>query len=646
MYQKDTEFVEFITNYKTIELDENQRMIHSARRLGNETWKETAARLAYFGALATKQYPNDTKRSVTSDAKNFFKQIYLMRTNPATPVLLNAGSDDPQMFSCFGLVMPDDLKGIYEMLHLSGKIFSRAAGVGFNVSEMRPKGCAVSTHGATAVGVVKWLYLFFVNCQNIQTGTVGRRGAQAAILDYRHPDIFDYIKCKSNPKHFTNFNMSVILDGEFFSAVENDEMITCRTWKNEKPRRYSARRLMKLIVERAHFNGEPGLLFSDNVNKNNPIAHYAGLDAVNPCMEIPTVHYGSCNLGTINIMRLLNDDYSINYEEFEETIRQTVRYLDSLIDLNAFPDKKFERVEKHIRSIGSGIMGFADYLIKHKVPYDSEKAREIADTISAFKEKIEIDESEKIAESRGIAPVFEGTGVKRRNAFLSTYAPTGSVSMLSGCSASIEPMFALVMTKFCMDGTNFRYINEDFLQFMKTKNIPEKHMKVINEYVMTHGSIRNFYNDVTLHVNGDGFPVDLVSGQDFDIKEIRYWNDNEVAHFATAHDIHYLDKLKMQAAFQKHTDQAISSTLNFPKTATKEDVEKAFIQAYKLGLKGITAYRDGSRSSQILNTGTETGKLTWVCKSCGTIHQLDSDLDPEKVCIKCPSCGTPSCSQK
>ena len=648
IYSDNSDFLKYVSGSKETILDDNQKTIHAARRVGNETWKETSARVAYTAALANNQYPNDKSRSVLSDACSYYDTIQSLSMIPATPVLLNAGTDEQQMFSCFGVVMPDNLDGLYDMMHLSAKIFSKAAGIGFNVSGLRGKDCPVGNRGAFSAGVLQWLFMYYNNCKLIQTGAVGRRGAQAAIMDYKHPDIFDYCKAKTNPKHFINFNFSVILDAEFFKACDEDKMITCRTWKGEKPKRYSARRLLELIAQKAWFNGEPGCLFNDNVNKNNPIAHYSDINSVNPCMEIPTIHFGSCNLGTINLMRFTDNRGNFDFNGFDSSVRTSTRFLDALIDCNDYPDPRFEKVEKHLRSIGLGLMGFSDMLIKMKIPYDSSDARNLGDILSKRRADVSEDESMKMAEARGVAPVFEGDRhPKRRNAFLGTYAPTGSTSMLAGCSASIEPVFGLVMTKACMDGAKFSYINREFVDFLKSKNIPSIHYNIIKDYVLKHGAIRRFNKECKLYTDGDGNPIIPAPDQDFDVKEIRYWEDADVAHFATAHDVYYKHKLEMQAVFQKNTDQAISATLNFPSDATVEDVAESIRYAHSLGLKGFTSYRSDSRKGQVLNIGSETDKNSWVCKSCGSINiESDPDMDPEKVCIKCKACGCPSCAQK
>lgn len=635
--QKQTypKFEEFVSLFPEVKLDENQKVIVSerCRVLKNgekEDWKQVAKRVALFVGNTPLNRKYDCAEAWSSD---FFNIIHSLEFIPATPMLLNAASDSPQMFSCFASVVPDNMKKQYDLEYTAAVIFNTAAGLGMNFSYVRPNGYSVGKNGAKAYGVLKLMYQYHVNCDKITTGSIGRRGAQLAALDVYHPEIFDFVKCKANEKHYKTFNISVIVDKKFLDAVKNDEMITCRTWGNERPPRYKARRLFNKLVHYGWFNGEPGVLFLDNANENNPIEHYSKIESCNPCAEIPTVDWGSCNLGSINLVKILNEDNTINYEKYESIIRIATRFLDSVIDCSSYPDDKFKKMEEHLRSIGISMMGFADVLIKMKIPYGSDESLKLAEELSAFRFKIANNESEKLAIQRGIAPVFlvengaPESSPKRRNAFLTTQAPCGSVSMIANCSPSIEPIFGLTMTKRCLDGKTFKYINADFEAFLKQKQIPEEHLTVIKNYVSEHGSIKSlpeFAKDDML---------------------IEYWSPSEVEHFITAHDVNYESRLKMQAAFQKYTDQAISSTVNLPEIATEEDVATMIVKAHDLKLKGLCFFRNNSRKKQVLNVG-DPNKNTWICNSCGSIHPLDADLDPTKVCIKCPSCGVPSCGNK
>lgn len=723
-----------------------------------ETWEDLAMRVAVAIAKASNVY-ND--RVFEQEVKEYYEAIINFDFIPATPILMNAGTDKQQLFSCFVTQLQDSLSSIYDELGLSAKIFSGAGGVGYDFGQLRPEGSKVSGRGISS-GALSFMKLFDTSCGIIKIGSGSRRGAMLAALSVDHPEILDFIKCKSNTKNFTNFNISVIMTDDFMAAVKMDGEYELKSFKNNPEKKtLKARKVFNAIVNQAWKTGEPGVLFLDTANKYNPTPKLGKFISTNPCLSgntmiitkagrttIDTLFYQqqltglkgklaytysyneksrkvvwqkikkiiltkknaevirmkfentehhtytdlvcthdhkifniiseeyveaiklkigdmSCNedgvvmklisresiidredvydiqmpkhhnffannilvhncgevvgfdgsvccLGHINFATIVTDG-KIDYKELERRIRVGIRFLDNCIDVNKYPHDKFKKISLATRTIGLGFAGFADLLVQLNIRYGSHECYKLINELGAFFQEISHDESLKIAEKRGVYPAFEGKTPLRRNASTNTIAPTGSTAMIADCSYGVEPYFSLSFIKNCMDGKQLIYGNKYFESYLNTLPIETK--EAILAYAETYKTVR-------------GIDRKLLPEYIIDI-------------FATAHDIEPRERVKVQAAWQKYIDLSISSTVNLPEEATKEDVAAIYQLAWDYGCKGITVYRDNSRSQQVLNIGKV--KNTHTCEHCGKITELEDGVDPSQVCIKC-SCGHKTCA--
>ena len=488
------------------------------------------------------------------------KFYFLMHENkflPNTPTLINAGKDRPGSFSaCFVLPVEDSMEGIFKAVKDAAIIMKAGGGVGFNFGRLREKGAIVKTTGHESSGPISFMKVFDSACETISQGGV-RRGAMIGILPVWHPDIEEFIKMKDDGASFSNFNISVGITDDFMKAVEEDRNYFLYHYLNDpgtEPIQIKARDLWNQIIEHAHKTGDPGLFFLDTVNKAHPLEE--DIESPNPCGEIPLRAYESCNLGSINLMAYIKEiqpnteklpigGYEFNWYELEKDIPTMVRFLDDVIDVNPFPLPEIDKASKESRKIGLGIMGWADCLIKMQIPYDSQEALDLADKLMEFVYFHADGASEQLGTEKEDFPLAK-LGNNRRNATLLTVAPTGTLSRIAGVSSGIEPVFS-----------------------WKT------HHKLVDlEYDETHWAYEDNWNE---HVAG------------------------KPDYMKTANDIHFNWHLAMQAAFQKHVDNSISKTINLSNDATVDDVYDIYLEAWKLGLKGITIYRDGSKECQPLN---------------------------------------------
>src|SRR4030042_2191264 len=551
-----------------------------------ESPEEMFWRVARNVAEAERFYGNRTSPEELSEI--FFRMMASLDFLPNSPCLMNAGRDLQQLAACFVLKLEDSLDSIFETVKQTALIHQSGGGTGFSFSRLRPKDDAVQSTGGVASGPTSFMRVFNIATEVIKQGGT-RRGANMGVLRVDHPDIIEFISIKKNHEEMTNFNLSVGLTKDFMEALDKESeysLINPRT-KREAGRQ-KASEVFEAIIHAAWKTGDPGVLFLDRINEANPTPQLGDMESTNPCGEVPLLPYEPCVLGSINLLHMLKEKHGkweVDFDKIRMIVRQAVHFLDNVIDMNQYPLPQISQMARGNRKIGLGVMGLAHFFIRLGIPYHSLKALEVVKGIMSFIQYQARERSIELGEQRGVFPNFKGSiydkpeGIRLRNATLTTIAPTGTLSLLANCSSGIDPLFAVQYTRKALEGREFQMGDPLFLEM---------------------GKKRGFLSPELIKSLSEGASLEEMPQIPKEVREL----------FATTFEIPPRWHIRIQAAFQEYTDNAVSKTINFPRDATKDDVKEAFLLAYQEKCKGITIYRSGSKAKQVLSCGTKQ-----VCKS-------------------------------
>jgi len=575
----------FLVRKEELRLSGNARTVLERRYLRKdeqgrilETPEEMFRRVSRHIAKAERSYGADEK-FVNEMDERFYNLMTEFRFLPNSPTLMNAGRRLGQLAACFVLPIEDSMEGIFDALKNAALIHKSGGGTGFAFSRLRPKNSKVGTTGGVASGPVSFMKIFNTATEQVKQGGT-RRGANMAILKVDHPDIQEFITCKKSNKELNNFNISVGITNAFMEAVKAEKTYDLIDPRNaQKVGELDASQIYHTLVFQAWENGDPGVIFLDRVNRDNPTPALGEIESTNPCGEQPLLPMEACNLGSINLARFVYEgesDRTIDWNGLKDTIWLSTRFLDNVIDMSIYPLPEIEQMARGNRKVGLGVMGFADMLYQLKIPYHSPKALVVAEEVMRFLQRESHEASAALALERGVFPnhdksVFrEREDCRLRNATTTTIAPTGTLSIIAGCSSGIEPLFALSFVRRVMDNDELMEVNPYFERVARERGF---YSRELMDKIAGKGSIGDF----------EEIPED--------VREV----------FVTAHDITPDWHVRMQAAFQKYTDNAVSKTVNLPRDSSVEDVLKVYNLAYELGCKGVTIYRDGSRENQVLS---------------------------------------------
>ncbi len=539
-----------------------------------ETPSDMFRRVADTIAASEKKF--DKKADVAGLSDTFYNMMKSFEFLPNSPTLMNAGRPLGQLSACFVLPVGDSMEEIFDAVKFTALIHKSGGGTGFSFSRLRPANDVVSSTTGISSGPLSFMRVFDIATETIKQGGT-RRGANMAILRVDHPNIMDFIMCKADQKQLNNFNISVGLTENFMQAVERDEEYNLVNPRDKKiSGTLNARKVFQRIVKQAWENGEPGIVFLDRLNRDNPTPLVGEIESTNPCGEQPLLPYESCNLGSINLGSFVKDD-AIDWKKLRETVHNAVHFLDNVIEANNYPLQQIHDMTHANRKIGLGVMGWADMLILLGVPYSSEEAVKLGKKVMKFINDEGHLASQELGKKRGSFPNFKGSifdkkgAPPQRNATVTTIAPTGTISIIANASSGVEPLFAVSYIRTVMDKNVMVEVNPMFEKIAKE---------------------RGFYSDELMQKIAEHGTVHDIPEVPTDVRNI----------FVTAHDITPENHIQMQAAYQQFTDNAVSKTVNFPNNATIDDVEKVYMMAYETGCKGVTIYRDGSRDEQVLTT--------------------------------------------
>ncbi|MEI6808332.1 MAG: vitamin B12-dependent ribonucleotide reductase [bacterium] len=586
---------------KKVEISRNGLTVLSARYLKKdkngkpcETPEDLVLRVATAVSAAEKAYGlSDSAVQEVCDA--FYEMMATGEFMPNSPTLMNAGRRMAMLSACFVLPVEDSIDGIFASIRNTALIQKAGGGTGFDFSSLRPEGDMVSSSGGTTSGPLSFLKVFSEATNAIQQGAF-RRGANMGMMRIDHPNIVSFINAKQDLTQLTNFNLSVSMTDDFMRKARETPnadhvVVNPRTGKEGVIKKadgsnWKVGDLLDVIVNRAWTSGEPGMIFIDQINRDNPTPHIGKISATNPCGEQPLLPYESCNLGSVNLLKFIRKDADgkkmFDFDSFTRVVHLATRFLDDVIDINNFPIPEIAQMSRGNRKIGLGVMGFASTLYSLGIPYNSEDGLAMGEKFMKVVNDESHAASRKLAEVRGVFPnwtgsVWEQRGLRMRNACTTTVAPTGTISIIANCSGGIEPLFSIVFFRNVLDGKRMIEADELFDQTAREKGF---YSQELMDKVAEEGTLHN------------------IQGIPDDIKRI----------FVTARDIAPEWHIKMQSAFQKHCDSSISKTINFAYSATEDDVRKIFMTAHEQGCKGVTVYRNGSRENQPMSLGKDTKK--------------------------------------